>query len=244
MKMHYKFLDTLDINKILVDNTIVIGTLSYYRRLEGDWIGDRREGSSELIVKQDLVATENSSGLDMLNRANIGLGIFKMFVDVSNGGRIDMPAGTRFVHQVRDCFIYSASFGKLDLPTEVMCIKSERPYNACLKIRSMHRLEHRIFERGRVRELSRPVSEVFDRRQGQFGAVQYESLSRNIEDGPVISPSAFKKDLRFKAQAESRITFIPTRNIDNDRLIIELSCAALFDEVFRDFAPGQQFPAT
>jgi hypothetical protein len=41
--MHYKFLDSKDIDRVLVDGTMIISSLEYFRRLEeGKWtdIGD------------------------------------------------------------------------------------------------------------------------------------------------------------------------------------------------------------
>lgn len=48
--MYYKFLDNADVNKVLIDGTMVISSLEYFRRLEANWadIGDPLEGASEL----------------------------------------------------------------------------------------------------------------------------------------------------------------------------------------------------
>jgi hypothetical protein len=235
--MHYKFLHTSDIDKVLHDGTVVVSRLSYFRQLEeqeGPWIGDRLEGASELVV-QNLVATEHSPQLEMLNRANIGLGMFKQFADVSGGGRIEL-GNVRFVHQIPDLFVYSASFGDLPRLTRTMCANAVRPYDACLKIRSMHRLQRRLLEG--VLELNCPVSDLFDR--GQLESVQYEPLSRNIEGGPVIAPSPFKKDSRFEEQSETRLTLVPKRPIERDRLIIEISDPkTVFEEILRGFVQEQ-----
>jgi hypothetical protein len=232
--MHYKFLRAADIDKVLKDGTILISKLSYFRKLEESqlpWIADHLEGSSELTIERELIATEGSADLDLLNRSNIGLGMFKQFAHVSDGGRIHIGKETRFVHTVPDIFIYSCSWGNLRQLTETMCINAPEPYNACLRIKNLRRLERAIFETGIVTELG-TVTDLFNR--GDVRAVAYQALSRNIEQGQVIPPSPFQKDLRFKFQSEMRITLIPKRNIDSDQLIIKISePQRLFEEICR-----------
>jgi hypothetical protein len=84
--MHYKFLDTRDIDRVLVDGTMIISSLEYFRRLdEAEWadIGDPLEGASELTIKGDFVIREDSPELELANNANIGLGMFQTFAKVS-----------------------------------------------------------------------------------------------------------------------------------------------------------------
>ena len=74
--MYYKFLDSKHIDKVLVDRTIIISSLEYFRLLEEEgWadIGDPLEGASELTMKGDFVIRENSPELALANSANIGL---------------------------------------------------------------------------------------------------------------------------------------------------------------------------
>jgi hypothetical protein len=235
MRLHYKFLHTSDIEKVLRDGTVLISRLKYFRELEeqeGPWIGDRLEGASELVLPRNFVATKNSPELEMLNRANIGLGMFKQFAQVSGGGRIAL-GNVRFVHHTPDVFVYSASFGDLNRLTHVMCANAAAPYDACLKIRSLRRLERRLFA-GHILGLDCPVSDRFER--GSLESVQYQPLSRNIQEGPVIAPSPFKKDSRFKDQCETRLTLLPKGSVEQDRLIIKIANPeTIFDEVFRGF---------
>lgn len=124
--MHYKFLDTKDIDRVLVDGTMIISSLEYFRRLEeAEWadIGDPLEGASELTIKGDFVIREISCELDLANKANIGLGMFQTFAKVSGGGVINM-SGARFIHVVPSLFIYSVSVGDLGELTTRMCVKS------------------------------------------------------------------------------------------------------------------------
>jgi hypothetical protein len=70
--------------------------------------------------------------------------------------------------------------------------------------------------------------------------VEYDVRSRDIREGPAIEPSPFKKNLRFKDQAEFRVVFIPRpeTKISHKRLIIEIPREiSPFEEVFRDFHP-------
>jgi hypothetical protein len=136
----------------------------------------RLEGASELTTPANFVATENSPELAMLNRANIGHGMFKQFASISGGGVIDM-SNARFVSTLPG-YVFCASWGPLPKLKQYMTEEAEHKYKACLKIRNFHRLRRRIVETGRIRELNCSFSDVFD--QGQIGMVQYEIRSRSI----------------------------------------------------------------
>jgi len=100
--MHYKFLDAVDVPKVLIDGTIAISSLDYFRRLEeSEWgtIADRLEGASELTTPSKFVVTENSPELAMLNSANIGHGMSKRFASVTEGGVINISAA-KFVSTI------------------------------------------------------------------------------------------------------------------------------------------------
>jgi hypothetical protein len=220
---YYKFLDTKDIERVLVEGTIVISSLEYFRRLEeAEWadIGDPLEGASELKLKGDFVIHENSPELDLINSANVGLGMFKQFAAVSGGGTIDM-SGARFVHQVPILFIFSVSTGAIGDLTERMCVNAKRPYDACLGIADLGMLQRTAFGHGRVRNLNCAVSDIF--LPGLIRAVEYEPRSRDIRQGPVIEPSPFKKAERFGGQSEVRVLFVPKDGvgITEERLIIK-----------------------
>ncbi len=236
--MYYKFLDTADVDKVLIDGTIIISNLEYFRRLESNWadIGDPLEGASELTVNGSFVIRENSPELALVNNANIGMGMFQKFAHVSEGGIIDF-SNVRIFHQLPPkWFIYSVSVGDIDELTTAMCVKSERPYDACLRVSDLGELQRKIFERGRIRELNCGVGEVF--LPDLIQAVEYEPRSRDIRQGPVIEPSPFKKDEKFKGQAEVRVLFVPKEQVQipKERLIIEIpQLNSLFEEVFRNY---------
>jgi hypothetical protein len=71
----YKFLNTVDIDKVIVDGTIKISSATYFRELEavGGWgaIADPLEAASLLTIKDRLDLTENSQQLDIVNKSNI-----------------------------------------------------------------------------------------------------------------------------------------------------------------------------
>src|SRR5438105_3357696 len=98
--MHYKFLDAADVEKVLVDGTILVSGFEYFRRLEeSEWglIADRLEGAAELTIPSNFIATKDSPELNMLNDANIGQGMFKQFASVSGDGVISL-SGLNIVH--------------------------------------------------------------------------------------------------------------------------------------------------
>jgi hypothetical protein len=235
--MYYKFLDTADADKVLIDGTMVISSLEYFRSLEANWadIGDYLEGASELTVKGNFVIRENSPELALVDNANIGLGIFQKFAIVSGGGVVDM-SNVRIVHVVPKLFIYSVSVGNIDELITEMCVKSKRPYDACLRVPDLGGLQRKIFECGRIRDLNCGVNEVF--LPGLIQVVEYEPRSRDIRQGPVIEPSPFKKDEKFKEQAEVRVLFVPKEQVQlsEERLIIEIPVGIARDKSTNTFS--------
>jgi hypothetical protein len=238
----YKFLKTGDVDKVIVDGTIKISSGTHFRELEavGGWgaIADPLEAASLLTIKDRLDLTENSAELEMVNKANIGLGSFQQFAQISGGGRMVIHPGVTLIHTTPEVYIYSAAAGELNHLTTAMCVEAEKPYDACLKIVDLAELRARIFEAGRVLGLNRKVSDIFE--PGVIQPVRYESRSRDIREGPVIEPSPFKKALRYKPQSEVRLLLIPKdeAQIPKEPLIIKVpDPASLFQEVFRDFRP-------
>jgi hypothetical protein len=238
---YYKFIDAADVDKVLVNGTLIVSSFEYFRKLEAaQWgaIADPLEAASELTVRGSFVIRENSPELEIANKANIGLGMFQKFAEVSEGGIIDI-SGTRFIHAAPNLFVFSASVGEINELTKEMCVKAERPYNACLRILDIGALRKRIFDAGRIPELNCKVSEVFE--PGLIGLVEYEARSQDIREGETIVPSPFKKDIKFKHQSEVRMLLVPKEpvNISKERLIIEIpGLASMFEKVFVDYEAG------
>jgi hypothetical protein len=145
-------------------------------------------------------------------------------------------SGAKFIHTTHELFIYSAAVGDLDKLTQDMCVTAERPYDACLRVKDLGALRERIFEAGRIRDLGCKVSDLFE--PGLIHQVEYEERTRDIREGPVMDPSPFKKDIRFKSQSEIRLLLVPKegKEIPHPRLIIEIpDPQSLFTEVFRNY---------
>lgn len=238
---YYKFLDAADVDKVLVNDTLIVSSFEYFRKLEAaQWgaIADPLEAASELTVRGSFAIRENSPELETVNKANIGLGMFQKFAEVSEGGIIDI-SGIRFVHTAPNLFVFSASVGEINELMEEMCVKAERPFDACLRIVDIGALRKRIFDTGQIRELNCKVSEVFE--PGLIGMVEYEVRSRDIREGETIVPSPFKKDVKFKHQSEIRMLFVPKEgvNVLKERLIIEIpGLASMFEQISVDCHGG------
>jgi hypothetical protein len=229
--MHYKFLDSAHLTNVLIDGTIVISSFEYFRQLEeAEWggIADPLEAATEFKIPENFVATEGSPELAQLNSAGIGLGLFKQFAKIESGGVINI-SGARFVHQIQDAYIFSASWGDIDQLRDYMFTKAQRKYDACLKIKNLHRLERRLFDSGYILDLDRRFSDVFHR--GEHKTVEYEARSSSLPES-VLPPSAFKKGIQFKDQAEARITFIPKIALAQKRFIVKIpDPGTIFEEL-------------
>jgi hypothetical protein len=236
--MYYKFLDTKDIDKVLINRTVIISSLEYFRRLEEtEWadIGDPLEGASEVTINDDLNIRENSPELALVNNTLNALGMFEKFAKVSDGGVIHIST-SRFIYALPQLFIYSVSAGDLGELTTRMCVNSKRHYDACLRVHDLEGLQREILECGRIRNLDCAVGDIFW--AGLIKPVEYEPRSRDIREGPAIQPSPFKKSEKFVAQSEVRVLFVPKegKQISEQRLIIEMPRpTTFFIEEFRSY---------
>lgn len=235
--MFYKFLRSEDIDNVLRDGTLLLSSLKYFRDLEDTqrpWIGDRLEGATELTTPERLTLTENSPELEMVNRANIGLGMFtEGFAKISGGGRIEL-GGVRFVHQVPSLYIYSYSCGDLQELKKQMCVNAIEPYTACLAITDPGALLKAIMTQAEVLTTHAAVSTVF--KDAGLGQVTYGEVEQDIRTGPAMAPSPFRKAFKFAPQQEHRLLFDPAVNDFPERIIVKLpNVARYFQEVFRDF---------
>jgi len=84
----------------------------------GGWgaIADPLEAAFLLTINDRLDLTENSPELAMVNKANIGLGNFQQFAQVSGGGRMVIHPGVGFVHTTPEVFLYSAATERVETP--------------------------------------------------------------------------------------------------------------------------------
>lgn len=201
---YYKFLNRSDVARVLVEGTVLVSSLEYFRNLESEhWklIADPHEGASELTMPEHFVATENSPELDMINNSRVAEGIALKAVHVVGSGRVNL-SGAKF-RRTLPGHIYCASNGYFDELSRYYTTEAELKYDACLRITSFRRLMRRIFRTGHIVGTQTKFSDLFYR--GIFDRVSYEPRSRSIEDGPILDVSPFKKGLAFKPQCHSRI---------------------------------------
>jgi hypothetical protein len=210
----------------------MISSFDYYRKLEEEqWglIADRLEGASELTVSKSMAIRAGSHEYEMLNNANIGLGMFKQFARLAEGAVMNMGAGVKFVHQIPG-HIFCYSVGSFSELYEYMAVAAERKYEAVLKIKSVSGLAQHIFDTGAIVDDGRRISDVFN--AIYYDHVQYVDRSRDITEGPVIPPYPFHKAKLFEKQSEARMFFDPKSDVTlGDRLIVKIADAGAFFEL-------------
>jgi len=225
----YKFMHSQHLTHVLDEGTIKLGSLSHYRRLEGEqWIADRLEGSVELDP-QGMVITEEDNQFDtMLPPSLVGRD-----VKASAGGRITFAPGVKVTIAHPEAYVFSASIGDLEQLTSLMCRKDQEGYDACIHITDIGLLAHRLFNRGVVLELKARVREVFQ--AVHCSRVSYEVLSRTAALGRAPEASPFLKDIHLADQSEIRIALLPPQHIEHSMLTIRVPRPGqLFKEVFRN----------
>jgi hypothetical protein len=225
----YKFLQSIHTDRLLIDGTVRISALSFYRELEGEqWIADRLEGSVEVNIDH-LVVTGNEAG----ELAPLG---YPLVARADAGGMI-VVENCIFSYQHPDAFIFCASQGDLPSLTESMCRDRTTRYEACVRIVDLELLAHRMFYRGAVVEMDgAKVSHLFT--EFRSAPVVYKGLSRPQQMGRPPSPSPFLKHDVFAGQREVRIAFQPRQPIPLRTLTIKIPRPeSIFVEEFRNRPP-------
>jgi hypothetical protein len=136
-----------------------------------------------------------------------------------------------------EVYIFSASKGSLSRLTRTMCEEADEPYDACIHIRDLQHLAHRLFYRGRVRNLQDArMSQLFQ--DCRCAEVIYDTLVRGQELGHAPEASPFLKDIYFADQHEIRIAFFPYGPIGSPTLDVQFPHPnQLLNEVFRLNSP-------
>jgi hypothetical protein len=224
----FKFLDSKNINDMLVRGTIRVSTLSHFRKLEGDdWIADRNEATTIVNVNEPVVLSA-SGGKSEPWRPEGAMGAIAVVGD----GSITLD-NMVFGYQHEDCFIFCASVGEKESLTQAMCRDAVQPYDACIRVRvPFEQFVHRLFYRGVVLELDARVQSLF--RKPRFERVVYDAVERDHSLGQAPAPSPFRKHPKFAAQSELRIVLTPVREVGREQLTIKIPHPEkLFLEEFR-----------
>jgi hypothetical protein len=230
----FKFLSSQHIDRIVCDGTIRVSSLSHFRTLEGNkWIADPNEGSRVVNV---ISAPHGNEGPEPYGEPWRPTG-YPACVEVSGGAKLIFN-NIQFSYSHPECFIFCMSFGSLETLTQAMCRDAEEPYDACVRI-VVHPdiLAHRILHKGTIIELdNRPVTHFFA--QAQAKLVTYDWVLSQPSAGPAPAPDPFQKEAFFEEQSEYRVVLYPGRQIELQRLTIQLPHPAkLFAEEFRSIPP-------
>jgi hypothetical protein len=236
----YKFLHTRDLDRVLIEGTVKIASLSHYRQLEErQWIADRLEGTVEVKMTEGLLVTGN----EISSFTPSG---YPLSVVASGGGRILIGSGVtlRYVHP--EAFLFCASHGDLISLTKAMCEEPmDDPYDACVRINDLQFLAHRLFYRGRIKEMSNTkIKDLFT--HFAVSTIEYRNLSLDQKSmvAPPAPPSPFiKHNNPFPRQREVRIAFVgPRQPLPSKTLIVNIPHPGeMFVELFRG-APTRATP--
>jgi hypothetical protein len=227
----FKFLDSQDVDHVLKGGTIRISNFSHYRTLEKQGIGDPTEASTIVDVGDAILKGINGQPTAEPWRPEGFLGAFA----AGPGSTLNL-SNVQGQYNHPDCFIFCVSEGDRDTLIEAMCFKATDPYDACLRLLiPLQLLAHRIFWRGKVKELNNtPVRNLF--RAANSGPVTYDAVEHNCADGQAPAPSPFKKRPlpEFVLQSEARIVLWPNRDLGLQQLTIQLPhIEKIFAEEFR-----------
>lgn len=230
----YKFVDSEHIDSIVRDGTVRIASLSHYRALERERIGDPLEGTTEVTPVDHLVLM--GDGHTAVGEPYTPAGWPRGILMAAEGTVIGK--NVTFRYQYPEVYIFCASQGKLETLVDAMCRKDNDSYNACVWVRGgIDLLAHRMFRRGIISELNERVHQVFN--PPVVGPVIYEPVvqdHRRKQAAP--APNPFRKSPEHSPQSEVRIVLQPQRPLEIHQLTIKLPRPqSLFEEVFRKVPP-------
>src|SRR5262249_6365371 len=135
------------VDRILIDGTIRVSRLAYYRNLEASeqWVADQLEGSVVIKVDNLTVTEDNVSDFAPIGRTPA--------IKVGSDSKVVLR-NTVLNYPYSDVFVFCASHGDLAHLTKIWCSSAfTNPYDACVGIVDMNLLAHRIFYRGVILEL-------------------------------------------------------------------------------------------
>jgi hypothetical protein len=236
---YYKFIQSEHVERVLNEGTLRISSLEFFSYLEevhgNAWIGDVLERGSEIIQDEPLDASDpaNAETVEFLAKT----------IGVSYHGT-KRVSGEKYMFVQPPTWIYSCSYGGLDLLEPVMCgdrVGPEYRYDSCLEITDLEGLRE-SFRSARVVELAAPVSDIFKGMEAD--PVKYDEKRRKVHEhrmpafGPFVKSPAYASQCEYRMVLEARDKNIP------DVLTIRIDTPTdYFKEVFRAKDVGR-LPAT
>jgi hypothetical protein len=223
----YKFLSSEHIDRVLIDRTLVLSRLSYFRGLEhtDDLIGDRLENAAQLNLNN--IVLTNAMEVEKLNLA---AGRVVINVDTNWTGNLKINNSIA-LSEGPDHFIFSASIGDLHDLRKRMCESGSNPYDACVEIANLHRLSRQIYSKGVLQD-GRRVYQVLGQPRSQ--RVLYIRPAADYPSRMPAFPSPFVKHPLYQAQSEIRIVMPIIDSTLPDRIIVTVpGLERRVSEVFR-----------
>jgi hypothetical protein len=217
----YKFLHSRDIDRLLIDGTVRVSSLSYFKRLEGaQWIADKLEGGVQIPIGRAIAfGVGGNAEKQLRDTAPAG---HRLPIEGS-GGAMFTVSGITFEFSHPEVYIFCASIGELNTLRPNMTGPESADYNACVRIMHFDQLAHRILYPGWI------IAPYRARANAVFGGVRFERVSyvnviREPGSPKLPQPSPFVKHSTFSAQSEIRIVLYPLTNapVAEANLIIQV----------------------
>lgn len=205
---YYKFMNKKYVETFM-NGEIMLGSLDYFRRLEGetgdDKIGDINEGrhewrSGELRLKPSDAGYREK--MDLLREGLPGIE-FGRFVSIE-GGQIIKSS------EQRNGLIFCCSNGPFEPLRELMCETGPEAlrYDAWVSISDVGELVKALVETGRFVETGEPINQGFN---FHWRPVVYEDVVTTGLEGKIPQAHAFRKALKYQTQMEWRLFCEPLK---------------------------------
>ncbi|RVL04765.1 hypothetical protein [Sinorhizobium meliloti] len=213
----YKFLNSCDVPKVMEDNTIKVGGLDYFRKLEGPlWVADPSEGS---IIASSGAAHYPGRVPEHMARRYENMGMYfgdSIDVHVVDNGYRD---------RIDDLYIFCASLDPFESARKAMCEDAppDYRYDSCIMIHDVRSFFDHILATGRVKNGDQyvPVTQFF--KGSQIGRAEY--MKRDVfeatrEQIPINNP--YLKPHELHPQQEVRMVFARQQHGVEDFFIVKM----------------------
>lgn len=219
----YKFLNNSDVHFWTEKSTIALRKLSYYRKIEDQWIGDQGEGRTSSFVR------DATTSKDREFRARLA----------AEGMHINVPDvklhNIHFVKDQPDHFVFCAALDPFNDVKKAMCEDAppEYRYDACILISNFAEFLINLVETGHIvgsAESGQPMGKLLPKLKVNRVTYDDRDIDLTVRSGH-IDP-VFVKPASFRGQQEIRVRFYESRPIEPETLIVKFDPTDVVSRLF------------
>jgi len=197
------------VREIIEGGSVKLGSLSHFRELEKNQIGDDFEGTDERIVDIKLGGKGYQIGPTITTSDGN-----KIISGITHGGLLEIEMK---VTENVDALIYSATTIRDD---DYWRTEINPPYDDCIKINDFYLLAERIED-----QLRRLCGDTYEKYE--IDKCYYQNKKPTNDETP-MDPDPFRKQTQFVDQNEARIAFKFFSTLPKTQLVLQIDPTGVF----------------